>query len=164
MDAAQYVYNQPHLMSKILYEYGGLTTPSAIAFKEGTQIKKDDDKIEIMCMIKKPTKPDGYGGFKWGQYKSYGYKHPKPYEYHLNNLLNQYLMYIPKIKTYEWECNGDDVWNGFEYEDSLSYDSSDDEYETQNYIDSYYDSIDYINYEPLDDSDSDEPLDDSDSD
>ena len=33
MNAGQIVWEQPHLMSKILYEFGGLITPSAIAFE-----------------------------------------------------------------------------------------------------------------------------------
>jgi hypothetical protein len=38
MTPAEIIYNQPHLINKILYEYKGLTTPSAIAFKKGTII------------------------------------------------------------------------------------------------------------------------------
>ena len=38
MEASQIVYNQPHLMSKILYEFGGLTSKTAIAFKKDTKI------------------------------------------------------------------------------------------------------------------------------
>jgi len=34
MNAGQIVWNQPHLMSKILYEFGGCITLSAIAFNE----------------------------------------------------------------------------------------------------------------------------------
>ena len=34
MNAGQIVWNQPHLMSKILYEFGGCITLSAIAFKK----------------------------------------------------------------------------------------------------------------------------------
>tara|TARA_R110000744_G_scaffold33009_3_gene76938 strand:- start:6547 stop:6873 length:327 start_codon:yes stop_codon:yes gene_type:complete len=38
MEASQIVYNQPHLIHKILYEYGGFITPSAIAFKKDCKI------------------------------------------------------------------------------------------------------------------------------
>ncbi len=34
MNAGQIVWNQPHLMSKILYEFGGCITLSAIAFNK----------------------------------------------------------------------------------------------------------------------------------
>ena len=33
MELGKIIWEQPHLMSKILYEFRGLTTPSAIAFK-----------------------------------------------------------------------------------------------------------------------------------
>jgi hypothetical protein len=53
MTPAEIIYNQPHLINKILYEYKGLTTPSCIAFKKGTIINlfkndnafKDNDSI-----------------------------------------------------------------------------------------------------------------------
>ena len=34
MELGKIIWEQPHLMSKILYEFGGLITPSAIAFKK----------------------------------------------------------------------------------------------------------------------------------
>ena len=33
MELGKIIWEQPHLINKILYEFGGLTTPSAIAFK-----------------------------------------------------------------------------------------------------------------------------------
>ena len=38
MSAGEIIYYQPHLMSKILYEFGGLSSKTAIAFKKDTKI------------------------------------------------------------------------------------------------------------------------------
>ena len=146
MTAGEIIYYQPHLINKILYEFGGLTTHSCIAFKEGTQIKEDDYKIEIMCMIKEPKTPDGDGGLKWGEYKSYGYEIPKRYAQHLNTLISQYQQMWrddKRMKTLNWECDGDYAWEDF--------------YTYKTIFNEDYDS-DYIDHEPSSDDDDDDNL------
>ena len=49
MTPAEIIYNQPHLINKILYKYKGLSTPSAMAFKKGTKIHlMHDNNYSIM--------------------------------------------------------------------------------------------------------------------
>lgn len=46
MELGKIIWEQPHLMSKILYEFGGLITPSAIAFKKDCVISDNFYKEE----------------------------------------------------------------------------------------------------------------------
>jgi hypothetical protein len=53
MTAGEIVYNQPHLISKILYEFGGLSSKTAICFKKDTKISFEDkytsdDRLSII--------------------------------------------------------------------------------------------------------------------
>ena len=64
MNAGQIVWEQPHLMSKILYEFGGLITPSAIAFKKDCVISDNFYNEETMHdYLYRPADDEEENGF-----------------------------------------------------------------------------------------------------
>ena len=86
MEASQIVYNQPHLMSKILYEFGGLTSKTAIAFKKDTKINfYGSNKSNHFNMVMRIQ----INNFEILQFKSFRYEHY--YYIEEENYMNYYF-------------------------------------------------------------------------